>query len=139
MAENIINSGGLTEKALESAETFAVPEEADPEAAKRFGSLLTGESTPMPGVEEGVVPVQQGNGEALTLGDKILHGMQGIREQIEGGAEKVKVHLQKDEVLGMREMFQTQVAMTNLMVTEDYIGKIVSKSTQTFDTLLRNQ
>ncbi|WP_373690979.1 type III secretion system inner rod subunit SctI [Endozoicomonas sp. SESOKO4] len=39
----------------------------------------------------------------------------------------------------MQDMFKTQMAMTNLMVTEDYIGKIVSKSTQTFDTLLRNQ
>ncbi|WP_257276068.1 hypothetical protein [Endozoicomonas sp. SESOKO4] len=44
MAENIINSKGLTEKALESAETFAVPEKVDAGAADKFGSLLSGDA-----------------------------------------------------------------------------------------------
>ncbi|MDP0560999.1 MAG: EscI/YscI/HrpB family type III secretion system inner rod protein [Candidatus Endonucleobacter sp. (ex Gigantidas childressi)] len=75
-----------------------------------------------------------------TLGDKILKGMQGIREQVENGAREVELNLQpKNEVMSMREMFDTQWAMTNLMITEDFIGKIVSKGTQAFDTLLRNQ
>ena len=139
MAENIINSEGLTEKALESAEDFASPEQADPEAAKRFGSLLNGENAESPVLQDTIAPVGDSSGEALTLGDKILQGMQGLREHMDGGAEQVKRYLGKDEALSMREMFQTQMAMTNLMVTEDYVGKIVSKSTQTFDTLLRNQ
>ncbi|MDP0588172.1 MAG: EscI/YscI/HrpB family type III secretion system inner rod protein [Candidatus Endonucleobacter bathymodioli] len=75
-----------------------------------------------------------------TLGDQILKGMQGIREQVEKGARDVESHLQpSDEVMSMREMFETQWTMTNLMITEDFIGKIVSKGTQAFDTLLRNQ
>ncbi|MGI9275655.1 MAG: EscI/YscI/HrpB family type III secretion system inner rod protein [Endozoicomonas sp.] len=139
MAENIINSEGLTEKALESAEDFAVPEQADPEAAKRFGSLLAGEGEAPVLQDTFVAPLGESSGEALTLGDKILQGMQGLREHMDGRADQVKSYLGKDEALSMREMFQTQMAMTNLMVTEDYIGKIVSKSTQTFDTLLRNQ
>ena len=136
MAENIISSEGLTEKALESAETFATPEEADAAAAEKFGSLLSGETADPLAAEQAVQTV---DGEALTLGDKILNGMQGLREHVEAGKQQVVSNIKPGETMSMQEMFRTQMAMTNLMVTEDYIGKIVSKSTQTFDTLLRNQ
>ncbi|WP_263082199.1 EscI/YscI/HrpB family type III secretion system inner rod protein [Endozoicomonas sp. Mp262] len=78
--------------------------------------------------------------EAGTLGDRILRGMQGIRERVEDGARQVEAHLDPaSETMNMREMFHTQWTMSNLMITEDYIGKVVSKGTQAFDTLLRNQ
>ncbi|MDD7805825.1 MAG: EscI/YscI/HrpB family type III secretion system inner rod protein [Endozoicomonas sp. (ex Botrylloides leachii)] len=92
-----------------------------------------------------------GNGSALgehieslpsagTLGDKILQGMQNIREHVENGARQVEANLDPArETMSMREMFETQWTMSKLMITEDYIGKIVSKGTQAFDTLLRNQ
>ena len=75
-----------------------------------------------------------------TLGDKILQGMQNIRERVENGARQVESNLDPArETMSMREMFETQWTMSNLMITEDYIGKVVSKGTQAFDTLLRNQ
>ena len=78
--------------------------------------------------------------QAGTLGDKILRGMQTIREQVEQGARQVESNIDPArEAMSMREMFETQWTMTNLMLTEDYIGKVVSKGTQAFDTLLRNQ
>ncbi|WP_422134877.1 EscI/YscI/HrpB family type III secretion system inner rod protein [Endozoicomonas sp. ALD040] len=138
MAENIINSKGLTEKALESAETFAVPEKVDAGAADKFGNLLSGDADGQQAIQAASA-VGQPEGGALTLGDKILRGMQGLREHVEAGKENVVSNLQPGETMTMQDMFKTQMAMTNLMVTEDYIGKIVSKSTQTFDTLLRNQ
>ncbi|PJE79767.1 hypothetical protein CI610_01269 [invertebrate metagenome] len=75
-----------------------------------------------------------------TMGDKILQGFQNVRDHVEKGAQEVGSHLSPaGETMSMREMFQTQMAMTNLMITEDYIGKVVSKGTQAFDSLLRNQ
>lgn len=141
MAENIIKPNDLAEKALESAETFASPDQVDQDAAEKFGSLLSAEKPPVETkvLGEGVPAVEETQGTALTLGDKVLQGMQGLREHVEAGREKVVSKLEPGEPLTMRDMFHTQMAMTNLMVTEDYIGKIVSKSTQTFDTLLRNQ
>jgi type III secretion system YscI/HrpB-like protein len=138
MAENIINSEGLTEKALQSAETFATPEEAEAGAAEKFGSLLSGEGKDQLPAEN-FQGIEQVDGEALTLGDKILRGMQGLKDHVEAGRDQVVSNIKPGETMTMQDMFSTQMAMTNLMVTEDYIGKIVSKSTQTFDTLLRNQ
>ncbi len=78
--------------------------------------------------------------EAGTLGDRILRGMQSVRERVEDGARQVESHIDPArETMSMREMFHTQWTMSNLMITEDYIGKVVSKGTQAFDTLLRNQ
>ncbi len=137
MAENIINSDGLAEKALEAAETSLTPEAADAEAAEKFGSLLAGDGRQPLG--ESTFYPESVDGETLTLGDKILRGMQGLKDHVDAGRDDIVTNFEGNESLSMRDMFKTQMAMTNLMVTEDYIGKIVSKSTQTFDTLLRNQ
>lgn len=147
MAENITNAGKFAEKALESLEPKSSPEEADASAAERFGELLSeqksgGNSVGQNALASGAEQVAPVDGEALTLGDKILRGMQGLKDHVENGKAQVQEALMPPEggdVMNMQQMFKTQMAMTNLMVTEDYIGKIVSKSTQTFDTLLRNQ
>ena len=47
--------------------------------------------------------------------------------------------LSSDEALSMRDMFKTQKAMTNLMMTEDLIGKVVGKATQTIETMAKQQ
>ena len=140
MAENISNSSQLAEKALESLEPKASPEQADGAAAERFGELVSQKPDAQFGDE--AQAVARYDGEALTLGDKILQGMQGLRDHVEAGKKEVEKAVtppNEGEAMSMQQMFKTQMAMTNLMVTEDYIGKIVSKSTQTFDTLLRNQ
>ena len=147
MAENITNSSKVAERALESLEPTASPEQAEAGTVERFGELLSGENqgrnaSTQNVFAESVGQVPPTDGEALTLGDKILRGMQGLRDHVEAGRDQVQAAMtppDEGEVISMQQMFKTQMAMTNLMVTEDYIGKIVSKSTQTFDTLLRNQ
>ena len=105
-----------------------------------FGRSMAGD---VEGVDEGAgdsVVESTDNVANLTIGDKILDGFQGLRDHIHKGANTVQSHMKPGmESMGIREMFQTQLAMTNLMITEDYIGKVVSKGTQAFDTLLRNQ
>lgn len=145
MADNIINTGGLADKALEkSQEVFSSPDQPEEEAAGRFANLVSGQTqTPDElALAENFKPLEvtaTQDAPALTLGDRVLQGMQGLRDHIESRADMVKMNLAPGEAMSMKDMFSTQLAMTNLMVTEDYIGKIVSKSTQTFDTLLRNQ
>ena len=147
MAENITNSSQIAEKALESLEPTAAPEEAEAGAAERFGELMSGQNQGKDAFAEDVFAeradhIPAVDGEVLTLGDKILRGMQGLKDHVEAGRDQVQAAMappNDGEVMNMQQMFKTQMAMTNLMVTEDYIGKIVSKSTQTFDTLLRNQ
>ncbi|OED44869.1 hypothetical protein ACH42_06435 [Endozoicomonas sp. (ex Bugula neritina AB1)] len=146
MADNLINTSDLVEKTLDTPQEggFSNPEQPDAEAVGKFEDLVS-DQPGVKGIQTEDLSVsldaaQKTNASALTLGDKVLQGMQGLREHVEMKSDAVKMQLQpSDESLSMRQMFQTQMAMTNLMVTEDYIGKIVSKSTQTFDTLLRNQ
>lgn len=147
MADKLINTSDLVEKSLEnldksSGSGLSPQDQPQSDVVDRFENLVSGkvEATPEEKVAANqTTEVTEAQPQALTLGDKILQGMQGIRDQVEMKSEAVKMSMAPGEAMNMREMFQTQMAMTNLMVTEDYIGKIVSKSTQTFDTLLRNQ
>ena len=107
-----------------------------PEIAEQYGAYgqVWSDSGTVLGENVGAEP---GSG---TLGDKILRGMQGVREHVEESAKDVQAALDPArETMSMREMFNTQWTLSNLMLTEDYIGKVVSKGTQAFDTLLRNQ
>ena len=136
MADNMIKTGDLADKALEKTqEGFNSPEEADAEAAGRFAELVSGQPKEFNPMQITASPDMPG----LTLGDKVLQGMQGLRDHVQSRSDIIQNHLKPGEAMGMQDMFRTQMALTNLMITEDYIGKIVSKSTQTFDTLLRNQ
>lgn len=144
MADNLINTNDLVEKTLDKPQEggFGTPDQPDSESVGRFEDLVSGNVEASEAITQDLPPVNetpQAEAPALTLGDKILQGMQGLRNQVEMKSDMVKANLEPGEALDMKQMFQTQMAMTNLMVTEDYIGKIVSKSTQTFDTLLRNQ
>ncbi|MCY4472650.1 MAG: hypothetical protein OXC07_07525 [Kistimonas sp.] len=73
------------------------------------------------------------------LGDKILNGFQGLKDNIDGRHQKVDQMLGSEEILSMKDMFQTQRAMTNLMMTQDLIGKVVGKATQTVETMMKQQ
>lgn len=144
MADNLINTNDLVEKTLDKPGEggFSTPDQPDSDSVGRFEELVSAKPDASDAIPADVPPVNEAaatEAPALTLGDKILQGMQGLRDQVEMKSDMVKANLEPGEALNMKEMFQTQMAMTNLMVTEDYIGKIVSKSTQTFDTLLRNQ
>ncbi|WP_330924630.1 type III secretion system inner rod subunit SctI [Candidatus Sororendozoicomonas aggregata] len=107
-----------------------------PEIAEQYGAYGQAWSDQGGGLGE-ITGAGTGSG---TLGDRILRGMQGVREHVEQRAKEVEAALEPaGQTLSMREMFQTQWTLSNLMLTEDYIGKVVSKGTQAFDTLLRNQ
>ena len=136
MADNMIKTGDLADKALEKTqEGFAKSDQPDDDAAGRFAQLVSGQQADFNPMQVAASPDMP----SLTLGDKVLQGMQGLRDHVQSRSDIIQNHLKPGEAMGMQDMFRTQMALTNLMITEDYIGKIVSKSTQTFDTLLRNQ
>lgn len=145
MADNLINTNDLVEKTLDTPQEggFSNPDQPDADNIGKFEDLVSEKAVTKDAQQvdlaASVNATQPVAGAELTLGDKVLQGMQGLREHVEMKSARVKQELSTEESMSMREMFRTQMAMTNLMVTEDYIGKIVSKSTQTFDTLLRNQ
>ena len=73
------------------------------------------------------------------LGDRILNSFQGMKENIDTQHKGVDKLMSSDEAMSMKDMFQTQRAMTNLMMTQDLIGKVVGKATQTVETMMKQQ
>ncbi len=73
------------------------------------------------------------------LADRILNGFQGLKDNVDARQQKIDKMLGSEEILSMKDMFKTQKAITNLMMTEDLIGKVAGKSTQIVETMMKQQ
>ncbi len=73
------------------------------------------------------------------IGDKILNGIQGIKSNIDSQNSKVNDLLSNSDAMSMKDMLKTQKAMSNLTLTQELIGKVAGKSTQIFETMLKQQ
>ena len=147
MADNMIGTGGgiQPDSLVEPGKGLAPEQAPDDDAASQFDQLMNkdnqGPQENAPAENPETVNKLDSTEQAgkLSLGDKILQGFQGIRENIESQAAGIEQRLNSDEVMSTRNIFETQNAMAKLTMTEDLIGKIVSKSTQNLESLLKNQ
>lgn len=130
---DITKAAEAAAEAMEKAAESTTEGTADPSDVSQFEELMSGNQGQNKAAEAGA------EGYTKTIGDKILEGMQGLRDNIEGKTRVVESSITPEADMNMQDLFRTQMAITNLMITEDYVGKIVSKSTQTFDTILKNQ
>ena len=136
------NIGTATEKALtkqDQQQLDKLVDRPDDKDADNFSALLEQEgikNESTTNVQGGEVPLKEA---PENLGDKILNAFQGMKENIDTRHQKIDNMLGSDEILSMQDMFKTQKAMTNLMMTEDLIGKVVGKATQTVETLMKQQ
>ena len=80
-----------------------------------------------------------GASKPTNAGDRILNAFQGMKENIDTQRQGVDKLLSSSEALSMRDMIKTQHAMNNLTLTQDLIGKVVGKSTQTIETMMKQQ
>ncbi len=136
------NIGTATEKALtkqDQQQLDKLVDRPDDKDADNFSALLEQEgikNESTTNIQGGEVPLKEA---PENLGDKILNAFQGMKENIDTRHQKIDNMLGSDEILSMQDMFKTQKAMTNLMMTEDLIGKVVGKATQTVETLMKQQ
>ena len=133
--------GTATEKAFSRPEQQTpdkLAERPDERDAGQFDALLESnlKNENQVNLQGGDLPLQEA---PENLGDRILNAFQGMKENIDGRHQKIDNLLGGEEILSMQDMFKTQKAMTNLMMTEDLIGKVVGKSTQTLETLMKQQ
>ncbi|MBE8215839.1 MAG: hypothetical protein HAW62_05905 [Endozoicomonadaceae bacterium] len=73
------------------------------------------------------------------IGDKILDAIQGVKSNIDNQSNKVNDLLGSSDALSLKDMLKTQKAMSNLMLTQELVGKVAGKSTQIFETMLKQQ
>ena len=138
---NISNIGSVTEKTLKKQDQQQFDkqlEQPDSRDTADFNAQmeqgLKGESET--NFENAPVELKQA---PENLADRILNGFQGLKDNIDARHQKVDKLLGSDEIMSMKDMFKTQKAMTNLMMTEDLIGKVVGKATQSIETLMKQQ
>lgn len=76
--------------------------------------------------------------EDPSAGDRILDGLQGLRQVMENQQSAIMQHVGKKEMdIATMTIMQYEVAKYSLLV--DVTSKLAGKSTQSFDSLLKNQ
>ena len=140
-SNSISNIGSVTDKALDkqSQQQFDKQlDKPDNRDAADFNAQMEqgfkGESET--NLENAPVELKQAPDN---LADRILNGFQGLKDNIDVQHKKVDNLLGSDEIMSMKDMFKTQKAMTNLMMTQDLIGKVVGKATQSIETMMKQQ
>lgn len=71
-------------------------------------------------------------------GDVILDGLSRLRSAFDGQADKV-VDVSSSSVSGTEKLIDTQMEIVKYSLLMDVTSKLVGKSTQTFDTLMKGQ
>ncbi|MDH5857333.1 type III secretion system inner rod subunit SctI [Lampropedia aestuarii] len=74
-----------------------------------------------------------------TWGDRILSGMQGVSSDFHGQWDSVRQALASPRAIEPREMLQLQMQMHHMSIQSELVGKLVSRSTQNIDQLVRLQ
>lgn len=77
--------------------------------------------------------------ENRTMGDNILSGMQGLSNDFQQSVKAVSAVLTDGANLNVAELLKVQVALMQISVQYELIGKAVSRSTQNLDQLVKVQ
>lgn len=76
-----------------------------------------------------------------SMGDRILHGMNRLSTDFRQSVETVNTSLSvpDDKLLQVKDMLQLQMHVVHMTYQFDLVGKVVSRSTQNIDQLVRMQ
>lgn len=74
-----------------------------------------------------------------TLGDKVLTGLQKVKEGYDQQVDVVTSVTSQTGPLDVKDMIKLQLDLAKLTMQGELINKTVSKSTQNIDTLLKSQ
>ena len=109
-------------------------------AAARFAELMA---------QDGVPSARDGLAEAVagaypqrpaTLGDQVLNSLQKVQDGFGEGIAKVGRMLEPGAAApGVPELLRMQLAMAQLSVQVEVLGKAIGRSTQNIDQLVRMQ
>lgn len=116
---------------------------AAPEAATRFAELMAAGSADAPPVA--LSPLAEGVAASValrpaTLGDQVLQGLQKVQGDFQGHLQAVGRLLEPGSAApGVPELLRLQLAMAQVSVQVEVVGKAIGRSTQNLDQLVRMQ
>ncbi len=142
MDNKIGGIGTVTDKALNKQMQQDLDKKTDlpdAEKAKEFDNLLSNADNKQAANNTQQVQVKLNTNTRESIGDKILNTFQNIKTDIDQRHTDINNKLNNSESISMKDMLQTQRAIANLTLTEDIIAKIVGKTTQNIDTLMKQQ
>lgn len=115
----------------------AAPDEL---AAARFAATMQSPAVePLAAAQSAAVPPAVSDTLSNSLGDRMLASLQGASQDFKSVWRETETRLKSDQALQMQEMMAMQLQVTQMAVEFDLIGKIVSRSTQNLDQLVRVQ
>jgi type III secretion protein I len=115
----------------------------DVSATARFNAVMS----PQPSeAAYGVAGVGMGeannisvNPASATLGDKILNGVQNLSSEFQQSWKTVNKALDPSGSLSTTDLLKLQLGITQVSIQYDLVGKIISRSTQNIDQLVKLQ
>ncbi|MEP2388210.1 type III secretion system inner rod subunit SctI [Hyphomonas sp.] len=128
---------GATPSHQEPVMARGVSEGARPAGGETYGDLsVEAAEARAAALEVGQVsPAVEGDDNK---GDVILDGLSRLRSAFDGQADKV-VDVSSSSVSGTEKLIDTQMEIVKYSLLMDVTSKLVGKSTQTFDTLMKGQ
>ncbi len=133
----------IERKAVEmpGSASLAMPTAAPDElAAARFATIMQSSEVAKAGLPQSAsVPTTEPAATPTSLGDRMLASLQGASEDFRKVWHDAETRLKADESLKMQDMMIMQLQISQMAVGYELIGKIVSRSTQNIDQLVRIQ
>lgn len=110
-------------------------------AAARFAQLMkaTNGALAVAPPDAAALPKATEVGVPLSLGDRMLASLQGASNDFKSIWRVAESRLQTDQTMTLQEMMAMQLQVTQMTVQYDLLGKVVSRSAQNFDQLVRVQ
>lgn len=126
---------------MPASASLALPTAAPDEvAAARFATIMQSSEVAKAGLPQSAsVPTTEPAATPTSLGDRMLASLQGASDDFKSVWNQAETRLKADESLQMKEMMVMQLQISQMAVGYDLIGKIVSRSTQNIDQLVRVQ
>ena len=85
-----------------------------------------------------VKSIETVNATENSLGDKLLNGMHGLNEGFNSSLDSVEKTLNKVEITP-QEIMSAQVELLKFGLQNELVNKVVSKSTQNLDSMVKSQ
>jgi len=149
-------ASAATQTAVEGAQAApAAPGSPSTEAMERFESAMVSPANgpPSPVAAHSTTssqPINEGTSSpspapvesAVSPGDAILRGLERMSQAHTDTMTHVQGQLssvQPGEMMSTSSMFEMQIAISQLSLQQDIVGKVAGKATQNLDSFLKNQ